>query len=57
MEIIHELQEQMVNCSTAFVFVSIMGIALSIAASHGLEVEDAPEVSTCNYIEIAILSA
>jgi hypothetical protein len=47
MEIVHELQESMVNCSTAFIFVSLMGIALSIAASHGLEVEDAPEVSSC----------
>ncbi len=39
-----ELHEEMDNCSTAFVFVALAGIALSLAASHGMEVDDAPEV-------------
>lgn len=31
-------------CSIAFAAVAVMGVALSLGASHGLEVEDAPEV-------------
>jgi hypothetical protein len=46
LKIVHELQESMMSCSNAFVGVAVMGIALSVAAAHGLEVEDAPEVCT-----------
>lgn len=46
MDIIHELSEGMKGCSTAFIAVAVAGIALTLAASTGMEVEDAPEVST-----------
>lgn len=42
--IIHELAEGMKGCSTAFVAVAVAGIALTVAASTGMEMEDAPEV-------------
>jgi hypothetical protein len=44
LEIIHELSEGMKGCSTAFVAVAVAGIALTVAASTGLPMEDAPEV-------------
>jgi hypothetical protein len=44
LDIIHELSEGMKGCSTAFIAVAAAGIALSVAASSGMEVEDAPEV-------------
>jgi hypothetical protein len=44
LEIIHELAEGMKGCSTAFVAVALAGIALTVAASSGLPMEDAPEV-------------
>lgn len=43
-EIIHELYENMKGCSTAFVAVAAAGIGLSVAASYGVPMEDAPEV-------------
>jgi hypothetical protein len=42
--IIHELSEGMKGCSTAFIAVAVAGIALSVAASNGMEMDDAPEV-------------
>jgi hypothetical protein len=42
--IIHELSEGMKGCSTAFIAVAVAGIALSVAASSGMEMDDAPEV-------------
>jgi hypothetical protein len=44
LDIIHELSEGMKGCSTAFVAVAVAGIALSVAASSGMEMDDAPEV-------------
>jgi hypothetical protein len=44
LEIIHELSEGMKGCSNAFVAVALAGIALTVAASSGLPMEDAPEV-------------
>lgn len=46
LEIIHELSEGMKGCSTAFTAVAAAGIALSVAASSGMELENAPEVGT-----------
>lgn len=46
LDIIHELSEGMKGCSTAFIAVAVAGIALTLAASTGMEVEDTPEVST-----------
>lgn len=45
-DIIHELSESMKGCSTAFVAVAVAGIALTVAASSGMPMEDAPEVTT-----------
>jgi len=39
--IIHELTENMKGCSTAFVAVALAGIALTIAAETGVQMEDA----------------
>lgn len=44
LHIIHELQDNMRGCSTAFVAVAAAGIALSVAASSGVTLEEAPEV-------------
>ncbi|KAF6252187.1 hypothetical protein COO60DRAFT_546764 [Scenedesmus sp. NREL 46B-D3] len=44
LEIVHELTEGMQGCSTAFVAVALAGIALTVAASAGMPMEDAPEV-------------
>ncbi|KAF8057765.1 Nek1 [Scenedesmus sp. PABB004] len=41
---IHELAEAMRGCSTAFVGVAGAGIALTLAASAGMEMDEAPEV-------------
>lgn len=50
--IIHELSERMKGCSTAFIAVAVAGIALSVAASSGMEMDDAPEVRGCLGVEV-----